>query len=200
LAKLRHGPRIGSTLLYRIADEIVDEYLTAIDELDVRIEDLEDRIFDDPQQEVVEEIFTLKRSLLHLRRILAPQREVFNKLARGDFDLIPKQDQLLFRDIYDHLVRLHDIIESLRDLVGGSLETYLSIVSNRMNEVMKTLTIFTALFMPLTFLTGFFGMNYFQPAITLSAWTGAEAFFVMMGLIIATPVLMYFWMRRRLWL
>ena len=98
-----------------------------------------------------------------MRRILLPQREVLNKLARDDYKVIDPKDRIFFRDIYDHLVRLHDLNESLRDLVGGALDTYLSVINNRMNEIMKTLTIITVLFMPLTFVTGFFGMNFFEP-------------------------------------
>ena len=94
---------------------------------------------------------------------MLPQREVLNKLARDDYQVIDPKDRIFFRDIYDHLVRLHDLNESLRDLVGGVLDTYLSVINNRMNEVMKTLTIITTLFMPLTFVTGFFGMNFFEP-------------------------------------
>ena len=88
---------------------------------------------------------------------------MLNKLARDDYKVIDPKDRIFFRDIYDHLVRLHDLNESLRDLVGGVQDTYLSVVNNRMNEIMKTLTIITVLFMPLTFLTGYFGMNFFEP-------------------------------------
>ena len=102
--------------------------------------------------------------------------------------------------VYDHLVRLYDITEGLRDLIGGALDTYLSVVSNRMNEVMKTLTIITTLFMPLAFLTGFFGTNFFQPVIDLSAWTGQAAFYIMLAAMILVPSGMYLWMRRRAWM
>ncbi|MEI2690095.1 MAG: CorA family divalent cation transporter [Anaerolineae bacterium] len=111
-----------------------------------------------------------------------PQREVLNKLARDDFRVIDPRDRIFFRDIYDHLVRLHDLNESLRDLVGGVLDTYLSVVNNRMNEVMKTLTIITTLFMPITFITGFFGMNFFEPAAQLLGWTSQQAFMLMLSI------------------
>jgi hypothetical protein len=98
--------------------------------------------------------------------------------ARSDEQTCPRRlpvidpkDRIFFRDIYDHLVRLHDLNESLRDLVGGALDTYLSVINNRMNEVMKTLTIITTLFMPLTFVTGFFGMNFFEPLGLMKDWT-----------------------------
>src|SRR5436190_19318462 len=103
-----------------------------------------------------------------MRRILLPQREVLNKLARDDYKVIDRKDRVFFRDIYDHLVRLHDLNESLRDLVSGALDTYLSVVNNRLNDVMKTLTLITTLFMPISFITGFFGMNFFEPVAHLT--------------------------------
>jgi magnesium transporter len=145
------------------------------------------------------QIFTYKRALVHLRRILTPQREVVNKLARGDFAILDPDSRIFFRDVYDHLVRLYDITEGMRDLVGGALDTYLSVVSNRMNEIMKTLTIITTLFMPLSFLTGFFGTNFFQPVVPLSAWTGKAAFYIMLAATVLIPTGMYLWMRRRAW-
>jgi magnesium transporter len=134
-----------------------------------------------------------------MRRILLPQREVLNKLARDDYRVIDPKDRVFFRDIYDHLVRLHDLNESLRDLVSGALDTYLSVVNNRMNEVMKTLTIITTLFMPITFVTGFFGMNFFEPAAQLIGWTGEQALSITLGILLALPLFMYLWMRRRTW-
>jgi len=135
--------------------------------------------------------------LLHLRRIIAPQREVLNKLARDDYAVIDASARVFFRDVYDHLVRLHDINESMRDLVGGALDTYLSVVSNRMNEVMKTLTIVTTLFMPLSFVAGFFGMNFFQAIAPLDVWTGKSAFLLAMAVMTLLPASMYLWIRRR---
>ena len=128
-----------------------------------------------------------------------PQREVLNKLARDDYQVIDARDRIFFRDIYDHLVRLHDLNESLRDLIGGVQDTYLSVINNRMNEIMKTLTIITTLFMPITFITGFFGMNFFEPVASLFGWTDWQAFLITLGILAALPVVMIFWMRRRTW-
>jgi magnesium transporter len=113
--------------------------------------------------------------------------------------VIDPRDRIFFRDIYDHLVRLHDLNESLRDLVGGAQDTYLSVVNNRMNEIMKTLTIITVLFMPLTFVTGYFGMNFFEPLGILRSWTTALSFYMTAATIIILPMIMYLWMRRRTW-
>lgn len=190
----------AANLLYRIADEMVENYMPVVEQIDERVDQIEDMLFDRPKPQLLEHIFTLKRALLHLRRIISPQREVLNKLARGDFAVIPESDKVFFRDVYDHLVRLYDIAEGLRDLVGGALETYLSVISNRMNEVMKILAVITTLFMPVTFLSGFFGMNFFQPVTQLSAWTDKLTFFVVLAVMIAIPVGMYLWMRKREWM
>lgn len=167
--------------------------------MDEAIDLIEDQVFERPSSQTLEQLFSLKRVLLAMRRILLPQREVLNKLARDDYKVIDPRDRVYFRDVYDHLVRLHDVNESLRDLVGGALDTYLSVVNNRMNEVMKTLTIITTLFMPLTFVTGFFGMNFFAADPPYEGWTAPLAFYITMGLIMLTPFLMYQWMRRRTW-
>ena len=197
---VRHLQRGAARLLYELADELVADYMPAVERMDESIDQIEDQIFDSPGPSLLERIFALKRALLHLRRIIMPQREVLNKLARGDYGAIDAEDRVFFRDVYDHLVRLHDIIEGLRDLVGGALDTYLSVVSNRMNEVMKTLTVITTLFMPLSFLVGFFGMNFFQPVTPLSAWTDRPAFVLMIAAMVLVPVGMYLWMRRRAWM
>ena len=186
--------------MYRLADEMVADYMPAIEQLDDIIDRIEDQIFDAPTPLLLERLFTLRRALLRLRRVLAPQREVLNKLARGDFEVIEVEHRVFFRDVYDHLVRLYDVVEGLRDLVSSALDTYLSVVNNRMNDVMKTLTIITTLFMPLSFLSGFFGMNFFQPAAPLNAWTGRLAFGLTLATMVILPVGMYLWMRRRAWL
>jgi len=188
-------------LLYRVVDELVGGYMPVIEKMDETIDRIEDQLFDRPSPATLEDLFSLKRALLHQRRILTPQREVLNKLARDDFAPIDADSRVFFRDVYDHLVRLHDVNESMRDLVGGALDTYLSVVNNRLNEVMKTLTLITTLFMPVSFVAGFFGMNFFQPvAAPLAAWTGLPAFALMMAAMVLVPVGMYLWMRKRAWM
>ncbi len=196
----RRLQRGAAHLLYTLADELVADCMPVIEQIDEAIDQIEDQIFEDPASDLLERLFTLKRVLLRLRRIVAPQREVLNKLARGDFYVIGKDQSVFFRDVYDHLVRLYDITESLRDLVGSALDTYLSVVNNRMNDVMKTLTVITTLFMPLSFLSGFFGMNFFQPTTPLDAWTGKLTFALTLTAMISLPVGMYLWMRRRAWM
>src|SRR5262249_58982196 len=106
---------------------------------------------------------------LRLHRTLIPQREVLNKLARDPYDQIDAQDRVYFRDVYDHIVRLHDISETLRDLISGALDTYLSAISNRTNEIMKTLTVVSVMFLPMSFLASFFGMNFFGASLSFES-------------------------------
>lgn len=187
-------------LLYKIADYLVAGYMPIVEKIDAAIDQIEDQVFDKPSPHTLEKLFALKRVLLAMRRILLPQREVLNKLARDDYRVIDAKDRVFFRDIYDHLVRLHDLNESLRDLVGGALDTYLSVINNRMNEVMKTLTIITTLFMPLAFVTGFFGMNFFEPLGKLTDWTTNPIFYITLAITLLLPFGMYVWMRRRTWI
>jgi magnesium transporter len=187
-------------LLYKIADYLVAQYMPAVEKIDDAIDQIEDQVFNRPEPRTLEKLFALKRILLTMRRIILPQREVLNKLARDDYKVIDAKDRIFFRDIYDHLVRLHDLNESLRDLVGGVLDTYLSVINNRMNEIMKTLTIITVLFMPLTFLTGYFGMNFFEPLGNLKEWTTDPVFFLTLIVIFGLPIVMFIWFRRRNWI
>ena len=197
----RYFKRGADHVLYKVTDELIVDYMQVIETLDEEIELVEDQVMEKPTNEIVQRIFTLKRATLHLRRILSPLREVLNKLARDDYAVIDPKDRVYFRDVYDHLVRLHDISESLRDLVGGVLDTYLSVINNRMNEIMKTLTLITTLFMPISFVAGFFGMNFFQPiSKALIPWTSNPSFIIMMIIVVATPFGMFLWMRRRKWM
>src|SRR5262245_50361415 len=149
-------------LLHQILDQIVDYYSPVLDDFDERIDQLEDNIFSfrRPNDAILEQIMELKRSVLRLRRISAKQMDIFYRLSRGEVHLIPQPMLPFYRDIYDHLVRVTDLAESYRDLISGALEAYLSVVSNRMNEIMKVLTIFSAVMLPLTFLAGVYGMNF----------------------------------------
>ena len=196
----RHLSRGADYLLYRIADELIASYMPVVEKMDEAIDSIEDQIFDEPTSDTLEQLFTLKRALLHLRRIITPQREVFNKLARDDYAVIEAEDRVWFRDVYDHLVRMHEINESVRELVSSAVDTYLSAVNNRTNEVVRTLTIVTTMFMPISFIAGFFGMNFFQAVTPLESWTGTPAFAIAITLMILTPLGMYLWIRQRAWM
>ena len=186
-------------LLYRLVDELISSHLPVIEGIDAEVESLEDQILEHPGRRVLEQALHCKRALLLLRRILAPQREVINRLARDELAVIGAEHRVYFRDLYDHLVRLYGITESVRDLVGGILEMYLSAINNRMNEIMKTFTLITTLFMPISFIVGFFGMNFFGPSVALPAWTGRPALWAMLVALALTPALMYLWLRLRRW-
>jgi magnesium transporter len=195
----RHTQNGADHLLYRILDYLVAGYMPIVEKLDDEIDEIEDQVFNKPTTETLQHIFSLKRSLLAMRRVITPQREVVNKLARDDYQIIDAQDRVFFRDVYDHLVRMQDLNESMRDMLSGTLDIYLSVVNNRLNDVMKTLTIITTLFMPISFIAGFFGMNFFEPVAHLTVWTALPAFIIMLLVTFLTPAIMFTWMRRRLW-
>jgi magnesium transporter len=186
-------------LLYRILDYLVAAYMPIVGKIDDEIDIIEDQVFNKPTTETLEHIFAIKRSLLAIRRVITPQREVLNKLARDDYQIIDSHDRVFFRDVYDHLVRLQDLNESMRDMLSGTMDIYLSVINNRMNDVMKTLTVITTLFMPISFVAGFFGMNFFEPVAHLTNWTGIPVFVIMLIATILTPAIMLSWMRRRMW-
>ena len=187
-------------LLYRLLDDVVAGYIPVIETLNETLDQIEDQLFENPTPAALEQIFGLKRNVLYLRRITLPQREVLNKLAGNQYTVVDPDTRVFFRDVYDHLVRLHDFIESMRDLVVGAQNTYLSLVNNRMNNIVKTLTIITTIFMPLSFIVGFFGMNFFQPATPLDLWTGQTAFILTLVVLILLPLAMYLWIQRRGWM
>ena len=182
-------------ILHSVIDNIVDEYLPVMDDFDDRINALEDNIFSlrRPSNEILEEILGLKRSLLRVKRISSKQLEVLYRMSHGQFDLISGPVLPFFRDIFDHLVRVTDLAESYRDLISGSLEAYLSVVSNRLNEIMKVLTIFSAIMLPLTFIAGVYGMN-FDNMPELHSRYGYYGVWMLM-IVIAIGMLYLFWRR-----
>lgn len=183
-------------LLYRLAHEEAMEAMKVIENVDEILDTLEDQVFTKAGPAILEQLFLLKRTLLQLRRTVVPQREVFNKLARDPYPLVDEKDKIYFRDVFDNLIWLQGLIENLRDLVGGTMDTYLSVVNNRMNDTMRALTVITTLFMPLTFITGFFGMNFFQAVLPSQNWTGREMLIVSLAAMVIIPLIMYWWMKR----
>jgi magnesium transporter len=150
----------ASGLAYHLSDAVVDGYYPILDALEDQIDAAEDAVVEAPTRAVMESIFRLKQMLVQLRKILGPQREVYNGLSRRDHAFIDPHVAVYFRDVHDHLVRAFDLLDSQRDLVSNALEAYLATVSNRLGQIMKQLTVIATIFMPLTFLTGFFGMNF----------------------------------------
>jgi len=195
----RHIESDADHVTYLIADELAVGYMQVFEDMDDALDMLEDEIFKGAGRGTLERIFRLKRAILNLRRVLAPQREVLNRLARDDYAVIDPRDKVYFRDVYDHMVRLYDINESMRDQVSGAVDTYLSVINNHMNDIMKALTVITALFAPITFVTGFYGMNFFGPTLSLAAWTDWLPFGIVLGVVACLPLGMWLWIRRKGW-
>jgi magnesium transporter len=187
-------------VLYLLLDLLVADYLPVIEHLDDAIDNAQDEVFGTPSTRTLHRIFQVKRAALRLHRTLIPEREVLNRLARDTYSQIDAQDRVYFRDVYDHTVRLHDISETLRDLISGALDTYLSAISNRTNEIMKTLTLVTVMFLPMTFLAGFFGMNYFGATLAFqSELPHTLLFWITCFVMFVTPFCMAYWARMRKW-
>lgn len=182
-------------LLHQVLDQVVDFYSPVLDDFDERIDQLEDDIFTlkRPNNLILEEIMDLKRSVLRLRRISGKQMDILHRMSRGEFALITDEMRPFYRDVYDHLVRVTDLAENYRDLISGSLEAYLSVVSNRLNEIMKVLTIFSAVMLPLTFIAGVYGMNFDHMPELHSQY----GYYVVWGLmiVVALGMLIFFWRR-----
>ena len=147
-------------LFHLIIDDIVDSYTPILDNLDEAIDIVEDDVFQKPSQQTMLDILQLKKNIMTIRRVAVYQREMLNRLSRGEFLLITEDEMIYYRNVYDHLVRMSDLADSYRDMVAGLLDAYLSVTSNKLSQVMKVLTIISTIFRPLSFITGFFGMNF----------------------------------------
>ena len=182
-------------LLHLLADNVVDLFFPYLDQLDDDIDDLEDKVLTSPSPILLNRLFNLKRTLIHLRKSISPLREVFSGLSRHDYPLLDPKSTLYFREVYEHLLRVSEIVETCRELVGTTVEAYLSASSNRMNEVMKQLTLIATIFLPLTVITGFFGMNFDQ-----IPFSDSVLFLLTVVAILAVPIVMLTWFARRGWL
>lgn len=147
-------------LMYILTDAVVDNYFVALEEIGELIGDIEDEVLENPNAETLMEIYELKRELVLLRKYTFPLRELVHKLQISESPLIDPSTKVYVRDLYDHAMQIMDTTESYRDMITGMLETYLSLSSNRMNEVMKVLTVMATIFIPLTFISGIYGMNF----------------------------------------
>jgi magnesium transporter len=151
----------GTGLLsYLLIDAIVDDYMPLLDKLSDRMDDLEDQIFVEFRAEAIEEIFHIKKELLFLRRSATPLRDVFNTLLRREQPIFSRETHIYFQDVFDHLIRVADTIDTLRDMLGSTMDAYLSISGNRMNMVMKRLTSISTILMSVTLIAGIYGMNF----------------------------------------
>jgi magnesium transporter len=182
-------------LLYTFLDAVVDNYFTVMEKLGEKVEILEEALVTKPGQATLKSIHNLKREMIYMRRSVWPMREVVGSLDRGETCLVSDQMSVYLRDVYDHVVQVMDAIETYRDMLSGMLDIYLSSVSNRLNEVMKVLTIIATIFMPLTFIAGVYGMN-FQHMPELKTLWGYPA---CLGLMAAISVFMVLYFKRKKW-
>jgi len=190
---VEHPPR----LLYHIVEALVDSFFPILADFDDRIDELENQTFVNATDAQLQEIFGMKRLLVGLRKAVTPQRDMFARLVGGIVSLpgMTPEDERYFRDVYDHLIRISDLIDTYRDLLTSSMDVYLSTVSNRLNGVMKQLTIIATIFLPLSWLTGFFGQNFGFEVRHITGW-GA---FILLGIgteLIALACLLVFFKRR----
>ncbi len=183
-------------LAYSLLDAVVDGYFSVLEKRGEQVEALEDELIARPSPAMLAEIYRFRREGLFLRRCVWPLRELVASLERGGSPLLGKGMGVYLRDVYDHAVQVIDAMETIRDMLSGMLETYLSSLSNRMNEVMKVLTIIATIFIPLTFIAGVYGMNFKYMPETEWRWAYPAALGVM--LLVAAVMLVYF--RRRRWL
>jgi magnesium transporter len=183
-------------LLHNILDHITDAYMPILDYLGDALDDVEDRALHEPTPDVLTEISGRKRELLHLRRIVGPQREVLAMLTRGEVPFIRMEARAYFRDVQDHLNRTVETVELYRDLVLGARDIYLSSISNNLNQIMKTLTIISVIALPLTIVTSFFGMNFEAMPLAHSQWGFWIALVGMLGIEAAV----FWWFRKKKWI
>jgi magnesium transporter len=194
----RHEPTVKpSRLLYLVLDGLTSSFFPILSSFDDRIDELEDLIFVDASEDQLQEIFRMKRLLVGMRKVITPQRDAFASLTGRIAELpgFDREDEHYFRDVYDHLIRISDLIDSYRDLLTSAVDVYQSTVSNRVNGVMKQLTIIATVFLPLTFITGFFGQNFGWLTGHIRDWGD----FVVFGLgmeLLAIALLFAFFKRR----
>jgi magnesium transporter len=183
-------------LMYALLDAIVDNYFLILEKLGDKIEGMEDELVGNPTQKTLQQIHYLKKEMIYLRRSVWPLRELISGMERTESSLIKKSTNAYLRDLYDHTIQVIDTVETFRDMVSGMLDTYLSSLSNRMNSIMKVLTIIATIFIPLTFVAGVYGMNFvYMPELK---WRWGYPAVLLVMLIIVAAMLLYF--KRKKWL
>lgn len=191
---LGEGP---DALMHRIVDSMVDNYRPEVDKLQARLDQLEREVFGSSHRNLAKRILDFKKDVSSLRRVVQPQRDVVNRLGRREFSLLSEAVSYRFRDVYDHIVRLNEEAMFLQDRISGLLDAHLSTVSNQLNEVMKILTVITTTFMPLTFITGLYGMNVGLP---LWGFSEDQVFWVLLIFMLSISGTMLVVFRKRGWL
>jgi magnesium transporter len=201
-ARVKHSPELTKGnpgfLTYLVIDQLVDSLFPILETLDDRIDNLEDRILEEATPELLAEIYKLKHQVIELRKFIGAQRDLFQRLITHSMDIHGEELTLYWRDVHDHLIRQYETVDSLRDLLTGAMDVYLSTVSNRLNNTMKALTVVSSLFLPLSFLTGFFGMNFLYLTGTLEVST--ESFAVGIGIMVLSVLVQIYFFKRRGWI
>jgi magnesium transporter len=183
-------------LAYCLIDAVVDLYFVILEKIGDRIELLEEDLINDPDKKTMMTIHAMKREMIFLRKAVWPMRELINNFERCESKLIKKTTHLFLRDLYDHTIRVIDTVETFRDLLSGMMDIYLSSVSNRMNEIMKVLTIITTIFIPLSFIAGVYGMNFDN----MPELQWHYSYYILWIVMISIAVGMVFYFKRRKWL
>ena len=193
LGKIRK--RASDYLLYALMDIVVDYYFLVLEKIEERIESLDDEAINEPEKTLAEKIYNLKNLLLLLRRSVTPMREIVNQLIKDEGDLLEESIEPYLRDLYDHVIHISETLEVQREITTGLMETYLSMMSNKMNEVMKVLTVIATIFIPLTFIVGIYGMNFkYMPELDVP-W----AYYAVWGVMTSVVIGMVIYFRRKKW-
>jgi magnesium transporter len=183
-------------IMHGIVDHSVDQYFAVIDYWDKKIDRIEDSILSGKTGNILSHIIVVRKGVTEMKRNIEPLRDLINRFTRGGMPFISMKSTIYFRDIYDHISRVHLMLEEQRDLIANNFEAYLSVISNRMNEIMKKLTIVATVFMPITFITGLYGMNFrYMPELGLE-----YGYFAVLLLMLVIGLGMLFYFRRKEWL
>ena len=195
-AKGRIRKSSADYLYYALHDAVVDCYFTILEKVGDHIELLEDELIDEPQRETLNQLHHMKRQMIYIRKVVWPVRELINNIQRSETQLISESTEIYFRDVQDHSIRVIDTVETYRDLLSGMMDIYLSSVSNKMNEVMKVLTIISTIFIPVTFIAGVYGMNFDEMPETETKY----GYYVVWGIMIVIMGSLVYYFRRKKWL
>ncbi|MFX0060131.1 MAG: magnesium/cobalt transporter CorA [Candidatus Heimdallarchaeota archaeon] len=183
-------------LEYTLIDVLIDNYFIVLEEIGENIEEIENILIYEPKPEILQKIYDLKRKNIDLRKSIWPTREVINKLQREQSKLISDDLQIYLRDIYDHIFRITDLLDNYRDIIFGMLDIYLSSISNKMNDIMKVLTIISTIFIPLSFLAGFYGMNFMY----MPEFSNPFAYPILITVMISIGILMILFFKKKKWI
>ena len=192
-AAMGRGP---DYVLYLILDKVADTYFDAVDQVDDRIDELEESVIRSPAAGVMDQIFSLRRSLTIMRRYGSPLRDAINSLLAHEVGYVRRANVTYLRDVHNLMITVHELVDNQRDLTGGVLDAYLSVTSNRLNDVVKRLTIVANIFLPISFVVGFFGQNF----TTLIPFENPLLFWLDLAVLVIAPVGMLYWFRRLGWL